>query len=102
MDAGFSRRDEGRESLTAATNHHERLIDRLGQPVNDPRMDLDDFLPKTPGDPVVAVVKQDLDRLSVEELQERIIVLEAEILRTKAKIDSAVNHRAKAEGLFKR
>lgn len=65
-------------------------------------MDLDDILPKTPGDPLVALTKQDLDPFSVEELKERIATLEAEIVRVKAKIDHAVNHRANAESLFKR
>ena len=65
-------------------------------------MDLDDILPKRPDDPLVALTKQDLDPFSVEELTQRIAVLEAEIARAKAKIEHAVNHRANAEGLFKR
>lgn len=65
-------------------------------------MDLDDILPKAPGDPLVALTRQDLDPLSVDELAARIAVLEAEISRAKAKIDHAVNHRASAESLFKR
>ena len=65
-------------------------------------MDLEDFLPKTPGDPLAALTKQDLDPLSVDELQARIATLEAEIARTRARIDHAVNHRSSAESLFKR
>ena len=65
-------------------------------------MDLDDLLLKTPGDPLVLLTKQDLDRFSVDELNARIAVLEAEITRIKAKRDFAVNHRATAEGIFKR
>ncbi|MFD1610776.1 DUF1192 domain-containing protein [Sphingomonas tabacisoli] len=65
-------------------------------------MDLDDILPKTPGDPLTLLVKQDLDPLSVEELHGRIAVLEAEIARAKSKIERAVNHRASADALFKR
>jgi len=65
-------------------------------------MDLDELLPKKPGDPLVALTKQDLDPFSVEELHDRIAVLEAEIARAKARIDRAVNHRANAESLFKR
>jgi uncharacterized small protein (DUF1192 family) len=65
-------------------------------------MDLDDILPKRPDDPLVALTRQDLDPFSVEELTQRIAVLEAEIARAKAKIERAVNHRANAEGLFKR
>jgi len=85
-----------------AGDNHDGLIDRLGQPVNDPHMDLDELLPKKPGDPLVALTKQDLDPFSVEELHARVAVLEAEIARAKAKIDYAVNHRANAESLFKR
>jgi len=65
-------------------------------------MDLDDILPKKPGDPLVALMKQDLDPFSVDELRNRIAILESEIARAKAKIDHAVNHRANAESLFKR
>ena len=65
-------------------------------------MDLEDFLPKTPGDPLAALTKQDLDPLSVDELNARIETLEAEIVRARARIDRAVNHRSSAEGLFKR
>ena len=65
-------------------------------------MDLDDILPKTPGDPLVALTRQDLDPLSVDELNARIETLESEIARARARIDRAVNHRSSAEGLFKR
>jgi uncharacterized small protein (DUF1192 family) len=65
-------------------------------------MDLDDILPKSPGDPLALLVKQDLDPLSVEELNARIAVLEQEIARAKSKIERAVNHRASADALFKR
>jgi uncharacterized small protein (DUF1192 family) len=65
-------------------------------------MDLDDILPKRPDDPLVALTKQDLDPFSVEELKNRVAILESEIARANAKIDHAVNHRANAESLFKR
>lgn len=65
-------------------------------------MDLDDLLPKAPGDPLVLLTKQDLDPMSVEELNARIAVLEQEIVRAKSKIERAVNHRASADALFKR
>ena len=42
-------------------------------------MDLDEFLPKKSGDPLGELVRQDLDPLSVKELEERIVVLECEI-----------------------
>ena len=78
------------------------LIDLGAQRVNVPVMDLDDILPKNPGDPLVMLLKQDLDPMSVEELQARIAALEGEIARAKGKIERAVNHRASADALFKR
>lgn len=65
-------------------------------------MDLDELFPDKPKDPVVLLGKQDLDPLSVEELEGRIVALEAEIARVKAKIDTAINHRASADALFKK
>jgi uncharacterized small protein (DUF1192 family) len=65
-------------------------------------MDLDDILPKTPGDPLAALVRQDLDPLSNDELAARISILEAEIGRTRQRLERSVNHRANADGLFKR
>ena len=65
-------------------------------------MDLEELFPSKPGDPLVQLTKQDLDPLSVEELEERILTLEGEIARVRAKIDAAVNHRASAEALFKK
>ncbi|HEV2570075.1 DUF1192 domain-containing protein [Sphingomonas sp.] len=65
-------------------------------------MDLDDILPKRPDDPLAMLVRQDLDPMSVEELNARIGILEAEIGRAKAKIEKSVNHRASADALFKR
>ena len=65
-------------------------------------MDLEELFPSKPGDPLVLLTKQDLDPLSVEELEERIATLEGEIARVRSKIDAAVNHRASAEQLFKK
>ncbi len=65
-------------------------------------MDLDELFPDKPGDPLKLLVRQDLDPLSVDELQARVATLEAEIARVKAKMDASVNFRASAEGLFKR
>ena len=65
-------------------------------------MDLEELFPSKPGDPLAQLVKQDLDPMSVEELEERIRTLEGEIARVRAKIDAAVNHRASAEALFKK
>jgi uncharacterized small protein (DUF1192 family) len=77
-------------------------IDRLTRTVDDRSMDLEDLLPKMPGDPLASLTKQDLDPLSVDELNARIATLEAEIARARDRIDRAVNQRASAEGLFKR
>lgn len=63
-------------------------------------MDLDDS-PSRPGDPLAALVRQDLDPFSVAELEARIAALEGEIARTRAKIERAVNHKASAEALFR-
>ena len=65
-------------------------------------MDLDELFPSKPDDPLALLTRQDLDPLSVDELHARIAVLEAEIARVKAKLESSVNFRATAEGLFKK
>ncbi|KTT69711.1 DUF1192 domain-containing protein [Sphingomonas endophytica] len=65
-------------------------------------MDLDDILGARPDDPLAALLREDLDRLSVSELEVRVVALEGEIARTRRKIDGAVNHRASADALFKR
>ena len=71
-------------------------------PVNAEPMDLDELFPDKPDDPLVLLTKQDLDPFSVDELQARIAVLEAEIARVKAKLESSVNFRASADELFKK
>ena len=65
-------------------------------------MDLDELFPDKPDDPLKLLAKQDLDPLSVDELDARIVLLEAEIARVKAKRDTAVNFRASADDLFKK
>lgn len=65
-------------------------------------MDLDENFAGKSDDPLVLLVRQDLDPLSVAELDARIAALEAEIERTRGKKERAVNHRASADGLFKR
>jgi uncharacterized small protein (DUF1192 family) len=79
-----------------------QLIDLERGPVNAERMDLDELFPNKPDDPLTQLTKQDLDPLSVEELEARIAVLEGEIERVKAKLLNAVNFRATAESLFKK
>lgn len=65
-------------------------------------MDMDGDLPRKADDPLAQLVRQDLDPLSVADLHARIATLEAEIARTRSKIEHAVNHKATAEALFKR
>lgn len=65
-------------------------------------MDLEDLFPDKPDDPLTLLTKQDLDPLSVEELHARIAILEAEIARVQAKLESSVNFRVTAESLFKK
>ncbi|MDQ4421862.1 DUF1192 domain-containing protein [Sphingobium sp. DEHP117] len=65
-------------------------------------MDMDDNLPRKADDPLALLARQDLDPLSVAELHDRIALLEGEIIRTRAKINQSVNHKASAEALFRK
>lgn len=65
-------------------------------------MDLDDLFPSKPGDPLVELAKQDLDPISIEELQARIEALKAEIARVEAHMNRVQAHRSAAEDLFKK
>ncbi len=64
-------------------------------------MDLDELFAKRPDDPLVQVARQDLDPLSVAELEERIVILRTEISRIEAKLQHSVNHKLTADALFK-
>ena len=55
-----------------------------------------------PDDLLDALVRQDLDPLSVAELDARITVLQGEIARCQLRKERAVNHRATADELFRR
>src|SRR5437763_16003862 len=79
-----------------------RVIDLAGQRVNDSPMDLEDLFPSKPDDPLVALGRQDLDPISIEELQERIELLKAEIARVEAHVERVRTHRSAAEELFKK
>ena len=65
-------------------------------------MDMDEDLPRKADDPLARLLRQDLGPLSVADLEARILALEGEITRIRSKIESAVNHKASAEALFKR
>ena len=64
-------------------------------------MDLDDA-PSRPNDALTELLRQDLDPLSVAELDSRVAALEREIARTRTARDRAVDHRARADALFRR
>lgn len=64
-------------------------------------MEDDDFFTSKPNDPLIALAMQDLDPLSIHELQARIEALKAEIARVEAHRDKATKHRSAAEDLFK-
>ena len=62
----------------------------------------DDDLTRRRDDVLAALIKQPLDPLSVDELGERIEVLEAEIERVKAHRSAATSQKASAEALFRK
>ena len=65
-------------------------------------MDLDDLFPDRKRDHLAELARQDLDPLSVDELQERIEALKEEIARVEAHMIRAASHRSAAEELFKK
>ena len=65
-------------------------------------MDVEDFLTRRPESPLALLMREDLDRFSVDELAERIALLEGEVARTKAKRDSATAFRSAADSLFRK
>ena len=62
----------------------------------------DDDLPRRRDDVLTTLIKQSLGPLSVDELSERIAILEAEIERVKAHRAAATSHKAIADALFKK
>ena len=65
-------------------------------------MEIDDNLSLRRDDPLNNLVKQDIDALSVAELETRIAALKAEITRCEGKIAFANKHRSVADALFKK
>ncbi|OYX43279.1 MAG: hypothetical protein B7Y87_04100 [Sphingomonadales bacterium 32-64-22] len=61
----------------------------------------DDDLPRRRGDAADQLSKESLDSYSLDELADRIALLEAEIARVKAHRDKAGAHKLAAEALFK-
>ena len=64
-------------------------------------MDIDETLPRKTSGPLLALQLEDLDRLSREELKERVVQLEAETRRTKNRLEGASSFRSVADALFK-
>jgi uncharacterized small protein (DUF1192 family) len=66
-------------------------------------MDMDELLPpkKTSG-ALAELIREDLDRLSRDEVLARIATLEGEITRCKARLNSADSLRSAAEDLFRK
>ena len=62
----------------------------------------DDDLPRRRDDTLAALTRQPLDPLSVDELEERIAGLEAEIERTRRHLATAGGIKANAEALFRK
>jgi len=65
-------------------------------------MDHDDPSPVRADDPLATLARQDLDALSVGELDRRIALLHAEIARTQAKRVASDSVRSAADALFRR
>lgn len=66
-------------------------------------MNADDDLPRSAGlavDAAAQLAREDLDRYSQHELDERITLCEAEIARVKAHRDRAAANRSAADALF--
>ena len=79
-----------------------RFIDLAGSRVNACAMESDDLPRIRREDASSLLAREDLAPLSVAELEQRIARLEAEITRTRAHAERAVNHRASADALFRR
>jgi len=54
------------------------------------------------GQALIDITREDLDLYAVEELEERIALLEGEIGRTRAQMDRKRSGRTAADALFKR
>ncbi len=64
---------------------------------------MDELLPKKPTHgPLAELAREDLDRLSADEVRLRITALETEIARCRARLTSATALRSEADQLFKR
>ena len=62
----------------------------------------DEDLPRKKSDQLADLAREDLDRLSIADLDDRIAALEAELARTRTKRAGAASFRAAADTLFKK
>ena len=76
------------------------VIDSAARAVNRCAM-FDEDLPRKKSDILADLAREDLDRLSIADLDDRIAALESELVRTKAKRDGAASFRAAADTLKK-
>jgi uncharacterized small protein (DUF1192 family) len=58
--------------------------------------------PRRKADLLADLARDDLDKLSIAELDDRIVALEAELARSRAKRAGAAQFRAAADSLFKK
>lgn len=65
-------------------------------------MDIEDNLPLRGNTPLELLVQEDLDPLSIAELETRISTLNNEIGRCEAKVKAASSHRSIADSFFKK
>ncbi len=63
---------------------------------------MDDDAPRPKNTPLEQVLTEDLDPLSIDELEARIVALEAEVTRCRKKIEQSTQHKSAAEALFKK
>lgn len=59
-------------------------------------------VPKRKSDALADLLREDLDKLSVADLDDRIDALTIELARTRTRRDSAADFRAAADGLFRK
>lgn len=65
-------------------------------------MDEDDFFTSRPQSPLAQLTREDLGPLSIDELQERIELLKAEIARVEQHMNDAARHKSAADELFRK
>jgi uncharacterized small protein (DUF1192 family) len=62
----------------------------------------EDELPRKKSDSLADLAREDLDRMSIAELDDRIAALEAELARSKARREGAARFKAAADSLFRK